>query len=107
MSICIVLRVFVVFSMCLLYVTLWSRVSPNIFGLMLMGSVVLSICSASYVLYSAGSGVKRVYVVLSGLRMRWFVCIHVCISCRYDLMFALAMFMAVHVDVVCVCCAHR
>ena len=38
-----------------------------------MGSVMLSICSSSSVLYSAGSGVKRGHVVLSGLRMRIFV----------------------------------
>ena len=50
-------------------------------------------------LYSAGSGVNRVHVVLSGLRMRLFVRIHVCISCRYDWMFALAMFMSLCVDV--------
>ena len=66
--ICIVLRTIVVFSMCLVYVSLGSRVSPSIFGLMFMGSVV-SICSASCVLYDAGSGVKRVRVVLSGLRI--------------------------------------
>ena len=71
LSICIVLRAFVVvISMCLLYVSLESRVSPSIFGLMFMGSVILSICSSSCVLYSARSGVKRVHVVLSGLRMR-------------------------------------
>ena len=58
--------------MLLLYVTLWLRVSPSIFGLMFMGSV-MSICSSMCVLYSAGSGVKRVHVVLSGLRMRLFV----------------------------------
>ena len=70
LSICIVLRAsVVVISMCLLYVSLGSRVSPSIFGLMFMGSVMLSICSSSYVLYSAGSGVKRVHVVLSGLRL--------------------------------------
>ena len=70
LSICIVLRAFVVvISMCLLYVSLGSRVSPSIFGLMFMGSVMLSICSSSCVLYSAGSGVKRVHVVLSGLRL--------------------------------------
>ena len=34
---------------------------------------MLSICSSSCVLYSAGSGVKRVRVVLSGSRMRLFV----------------------------------
>ena len=79
LSICIVLRAFVVvIYMCLLYVSLGSRVSPSIFspsifGLMFMGSVMLSICSSSYVLYSAVSGVKRVHVVLSGLRMRLFM----------------------------------
>ena len=31
---------------------------------------MLSICSSSCVLYSAGSGMKRVPVVLPGLRMR-------------------------------------
>ena len=70
LSICIVLRAsVVVISMCLLYVSLGSRVIPSIFGLMFMGSVVLSICSSGCVLYSAGSDVKRVHVVLSGLRM--------------------------------------
>ena len=59
--------------MCLLYVSLGSRVSPSIFGLMFMGSVMLSICSSSCVLYSAGSGVTRVHVVLSGLRIKLFV----------------------------------
>ena len=40
LSICIVLRTFVVvIYMCLLYVSLGSRVSPSIFGLMFMGSV--------------------------------------------------------------------
>ena len=49
-----------------------------------MGSVVLSICSSSCVLYSAGSGVERVHVVLYELKMRLFVRVYVCISCRYD-----------------------
>ena len=47
------------------------------FGLMFMGSVMLSICSASWVLYSAWPGVKRAHVVLSGLRMILFVCVYV------------------------------
>ena len=41
LSICIVLRALViVIYMCLLYVSLGSRVSPSIFGLMFMGSVM-------------------------------------------------------------------
>ena len=39
------------------------------------------------------------HVVLSGLRMRLFVRVHVCISCRYDWMFALTVFMQLCVDV--------
>ena len=93
---CIVLRAFVVLiSMCLLYVNLGSKVSPSIFGLMFMGSVMLSICSSSCVLYSAGSGVKRVHGVLSGFGDEV-----VCLSpCRYDWMFAFVMFMSLCVDV--------
>ena len=78
LSICIVLRDFVVvIYMYLWYVSLGSRVSPSIFGLLFMGSgllfmgsVMLSICGSTCVLYSAGSAVKRVHVVLSGLRLR-------------------------------------
>ena len=58
------------FCCCDFYVSLGSRVSPSIFRLMFMGIVMLSICSSSCVQYSAGSGVKRVYVVL---RLRLFV----------------------------------
>ena len=60
---------------------------------------MLSICSSSCMLYSTGSDVKRVHVVLSGLRMRLFV--HVGFSCRYDWMFAFAIFMSLCVDVNC------
>ena len=59
----------VVISMCWLYVSLGSRISPSILGLMFMGSLMLSICSSSGVLYSSGSGVKIVHVVLSVLSM--------------------------------------
>ena len=69
LSISIALRAFVVvvLSICLLYVSLGSRVSLSNLGLMFMGNVVLFICSASCVLYSAWSGVRRVF---SGLRMK-------------------------------------
>ena len=46
LSICIVLRAFVVvISMCLLNVSLRSRISPSIFVLMFMGSVRLFVLS--------------------------------------------------------------
>ena len=63
----------VVIYMGLLYVSLGSRVSPSNFRLMFMGSVIFNRFSSSCVLYSAGSGVKRLHVGLSGLRMRLFV----------------------------------
>ena len=48
---------------------------------------MLSICSSSCILYSSGSGVKRVHVVLSGLRMRLFAesmyVFHVCFCYVY------------------------
>ena len=66
-------------SIYLLYVSLWTRVIPSILGFMFMGNVVLFNCSASCVLYAAGSAVKRVHVVLSGLRL------FVCIQCMYFL----------------------
>ena len=78
LSICIVLRAFIVviYIRLLLYVSLGSRVSPSIFWLMFMWSVMLSICISSCVLYSAGSCVKRVNVVLTWLRMRLCPCIY-------------------------------
>ena len=82
LSICIVLRAFVVVIFrCLLYVSMGSRVSPSILGLMFMGNVILSIRSSSCMLSSAGSGVKRVHV------------------CMYDWMFAFDMIMWLCVDV--------
>ena len=45
-------------------------------------------------LYFAGSGVTKVHVVLSGMRMRLLVRFYVCISRRYDRMFAFAMVMS-------------
>ena len=39
------------------------------FGSLFVGNMVLLICSVSVVLYSAGSGVKSVIVVLDALRV--------------------------------------
>ena len=44
---------------------------PSILGFFTVGMTTLSMLSVSCVLYSAGSGVKRVLVVLSGLRWSW------------------------------------
>ena len=49
-----------------------SSVTPSILGFLTVGMRVLLILRFSVLLYSAGSGVKRVAVDLSGFRMRSF-----------------------------------
>ena len=73
-----------VLSMCLLYVSLGSRVRPSIFGFLIMSSVLLLICRFSLVLYSEGSSVKRVHVVFSVLIMKLFACVHTWMLFKYD-----------------------
>ena len=48
------------------YVSFWVKARPITFGCVVMGSSVLFIMSSRLLLYSAGSGVDRVKVVLSG-----------------------------------------
>ena len=58
--------------MCVLYVSFGSNVRPRTFGYVAMRSAVLFILRSRLLLYSAGSGVNRVQVVLSGLSVRLF-----------------------------------
>ena len=58
--------------MCVLYVSFGSKVRPRTFGCVAMGSTLLCILRSRLLLYSAGSGVNRVQVVLSGFGMRLF-----------------------------------
>ena len=66
-------------SMCMLYVSFGSKVRHITFGCVAIGSAVLFILRSRLLLYSAGSGVNRVQVVLSGFSVRLF-CMIVCIS---------------------------
>ena len=52
--------------MCVLYVSFGSNVRPRTFGRVVMGSAVLFILSSRLLLYSAGSGLNTVQVVLPG-----------------------------------------
>ena len=58
--------------MCVLYVSFGSKVRPRTFGCVAMGSALLCIFRSRLLVYSAGSGVNRVQVVLSGFSMRFF-----------------------------------
>ena len=58
--------------MCVLYVSFGSKVKPRTFGCVAMSSALLCILGPDMLVYSAGSGVNRVQVVLSGFSMRLF-----------------------------------
>ena len=85
------------FCMSVLYVSFGSMVRPRTFGCVAMGSIVLFILRSRLLLYSAGSGVNRVQVVLSGFSVR-FILSRPKIS-RYGCMYFLAELVLVCADV--------
>ena len=62
--------------MCVLYVSFWSKVTPITFRCVAMYSALFCIFRSRLLLYSAGSGVNRVQVVLSGFSMKLLCFIH-------------------------------
>ena len=76
--------------MCVLYVSFGSKVRPRTFGCVAMGSAVLFILRSRLLLYSAGSGVNRVQVVLSGFSVKLFCFVQAKFVCRYRCMYLLA-----------------
>ena len=84
--------------MCVLYVSFGSKVRPRTFGCVAMGSVLLFIVSSRLFVYSAGSVVNRVQVVLSGFSMRLFCFVQAETLCRYGCMYFLAVLVHVCVD---------
>ena len=58
--------------MCVLYVSFGSKVRPKTFGCVDMCSAVLFIFRPWLILYSVGSGVNRVQVILSGFSVKLF-----------------------------------
>ena len=69
------------------------------FGCVAMGSAVLFILRSRLLVYSAGSGVNRVQVVLSGFSMRLLCFVQTKTVCRYGCMYFLAAHVLVRVDV--------
>ena len=57
--------------MCVLYVGFGSKVRPKTYGCVAMGSIVF-ILRSILLLYSAGSGLNIVQVVLSGFSVKLF-----------------------------------
>ena len=85
--------------MCAMYVSFGPKVRPRTFGCVAMGSALLCIFRSRLLVYSAGSGVNRVQVVLSGFTMRLFCCVQAKTFCRYGCLYFLAALVLVCVDV--------
>ena len=91
--------------MCVLYVGFGSKVRLRTFGCVAMRSAVLFIFRSRLLLYSAGSGVNRVQVVLSGFNVRLFCIVQEKTVCSYGCMYLFAVLVLVCVcrcDVICV-----
>ena len=91
--------------MCVLYVSFGSKVRSRTFGCVAMGSALLFIVRSRWLVYSAGSGVNRVQVVLSGFSKRLFCFVHAKFVCRYGCMYFLAALVLVCVHVFVMSCA--
>ena len=79
--------------------SLGSKVRPRTFWCVAMGSAVLFILRSRLLLYSAGSGVNRVHVVLSRFSVRLFCFVQTKTLCRYGCIYCLAALVLVCVDV--------
>ena len=84
--------------MYVLYVSFGSKIRPITFGCVAIRSAVLFFWSR-LLLYSAGSGVNRVQVVLSGFSVRLFCFVQTKTLCRYGCMHFLAALVLVCADV--------
>ena len=85
--------------MCVLYVSFRSNVRPRTVRRIAMGRALLCIFRSRLLVYSAGSGVNRVQVVLSGFSMILFCFVQTKTFCRYGCIYFLATLVLVCVDV--------
>ena len=85
--------------MCVLYVSFGSNERTRTFECVSKGGDVLFILRSRLLLYSAGSGVNRVQVVLFRYSVRLFCFVQVKTLCRYGCMYFLAVLVIVGVYV--------
>ena len=84
--------------MCVLYVSFGSKVRSRTFGCIAIRSAVLFSFRSRLLLYSAGSGVNRVQIVLSGSSVRLFCFVKAKTVCRYGCMYFFAALVLVCID---------
>ena len=85
--------------MCVLYASFGSNVRPRTFGCVAVGSALLCMFWSRLLVYSAGSGVNRVEVVLSGFGMILFCFVQAKTFFMYGCIYLLAALVLVCVDV--------
>ena len=85
-------------AMGVLYAVFGSKVRPRTFGCVAMGSALLFILRSRFLSYSAGSGVNRVQVVLSGFNVRLLCFVHEKTLCGYGCMYVFAALVLVCLD---------
>ena len=73
--------------MCVLYVSFGYKVRPRTCWCVAMDSALLFIFGSRMLVFSAGSGVNRVQVVLSGFSMRLFCFVQAKTLCSYGCMY--------------------
>ena len=88
--------------MCVLYLSFGSKVRPITFRCVAMGCALLFIIRSTLLVYSAGSGVNRVQVVLSGFSIKLFCFVQAATLCRYGCIYFLAALVFVSVDMMVV-----
>ena len=76
-----------------------SKVRPRTFRHVAMGNALFCVFRSRLLVYSAGSGVNRVQVVLSGFSVRLFCFVQAKTLCRYGCIYFLAALVLVCVDV--------
>ena len=82
-----------------------NKVRPRTFGCFATARAVF-ILRLRLLIYSAGSGVKRVQVGLSGFSVSLFCFVRVKTLCRYGCMYFLVALVLVCVDVMVICVGH-
>ena len=86
-------------DMCVLCMSFGYKIRPTPFGCVAMGSEVLFILRSRFLVYSAGSGVNRVQIVLAGFCVRLLCFVQTKTLCKYGFMYFFAALVLVCVDV--------
>ena len=92
--------------MCVLYLSVGSKIRPRTFGYVVMCSAVLFIVMSMWFACSDGSRVNRVQVVLSGFSARLFCFVQTKSVCRYVCLYFFTSLVLVCLEVMVISTAY-